>query len=136
MGTKAKCIKCGEEKWINTTKLKNIHDTLGIRPKDWLKNNYVCNGCQSRIDLIKNTTPEEIKRKINEFSMSCKAIYSGLYANKTITKESYDKFINGIKNKVLSVGISSFQLLKYKNIIIGMSIDIPIIGKIKIDFIV
>ena len=132
MGTKAKCIKCGEEKWINATKLKNIHNTLGIKPKDWLKNHYICKSCKHRITLIHESSPINIQEKINNFAAECKQICNGLYTGSNF-QQKYKDVVTRLNQKMVSNGISSFNLIKFKNVIIGIELTIPIIGKIKID---
>lgn len=136
MGTKAPCIKCGKENWVNTTKLKNIRATLGIRPKLWLKNNYVCNDCKHRANLIRESTPDAIHDKIAQFSAECKQICNGLYTDTNVDfQQKYKSVLERLNQKMISAGISKFNLIKFKNVIVGIELSIPIIGKIKIDLI-
>lgn len=130
MGTRAKCTKCHEEKWVNTTKLKNIHDTQGISPKEWLKTKYVCRKCASRIKTIQNSTIISIEDKLNEFSAECRSILNGLYSKKQgLTKETVSNVVNRLNDKMKANGINGFQFMTYNKKIIGISIEIPIIGK-------
>ncbi len=134
MGTKAKCIKCGKENWINTTKLKTIHDTFNIKPREWLKSHYICKDCQRRIKLTHESLPNIIQNKINDFALDCKKICNGLfYASQTNDKK--EKTLKALHAKMLSAGIREYKLLRYKNVIIGIELTMPIIDKIKINLI-
>ena len=133
MGTKAKCTKCGDEKWINTSKLKRLHETFGIKPKDWLNKYYVCKECAYRINQIRQSDTKNIIDNLNTFVADCKSIYYGAI------KESDNENINDViqrklKRHLFEKGLISFPInyTYYKKTIIGFSIEIPIIGELSI----
>ena len=133
MGTKAKCTKCGTEHWINTTKLKKMHDTFGIKPKDWMQKYYICKECSYRINQIRQSDAKNILDNINVFIADCKSVYYGaihssqqVNVNQTI-RDRLDLFL---KNRGLSGFVINYTY--YKKTIIGFSIEIPIIGEVSI----
>jgi len=134
MGTKAKCIKCGSEHWINTGKLKEIHETFGIRPCVWLKTKYICRNCKHLTAHIKKSSMASIESNINDFILKCKYIYSGTYLNPRI-KNKTEELKRKIKEAFLSIGIQDYKFITYKKTIIGMEISIPIINSFSFFFV-
>lgn len=132
MGTKAKCTKCGSEKWINTAKLHQIKEQLGVRPRDWLASKYICKECKDRISLIGKSQIDAITIRLESFSKHCMTVAQGFYSN---SKEHRNTCKNTILDVVRSNGIQKCRFIFYKKTIIGMVITIPIIGEYKIDFI-
>lgn len=126
MGTKAKCIKCGKEHWVNTGKLHHIRLELGIRPSEWIKTRYMCLDCKKRVNLIKKSTVESITEKLNGFSIECRSIFSGYFSGKK------NESINKLKQKLTNEGLNSYSFVKYKNVVIGVEVYIPIIGNFMI----
>lgn len=133
MGTKAKCIKCGEEHWINTTKLKKLHDTFGIKPKDWLAKYYVCRECSYRINQIRQSDTKNILDNLNEFVTGCKAVYYGTIKNAD-AEHLNEEIQSRLTNHVQSLGLVGYDIkyTYYKKTIIGFSLEIPIIGEVSI----
>ena len=133
MGTKAKCTKCGEEHWINTTKLKKLHETFGIKPKDWLTKYYVCRECSYRINQIRQSDTKNILDNLNEFIVGCKAVYYGAIKN-TDSEHINEEIQTRLANHVKSSGLAGYDIkyTYYKKTIIGFSLEIPIIGEVSI----
>jgi hypothetical protein len=137
MGTKATCTKCGKEKWVNTSKLKRIHDELGIRPSDWIKKKYICSECAERQALIRESDIESAIEGLREFGRSCKRIYGGILQSKSRSTELNDRIKSSMISSVENAGLSRdrIKFIVYKKLIIGMSLDIPIIGRTSIMFV-
>ena len=136
MGTLGTCTKCGKKKWINTTKLKAIHEKFGIRPSEWVKKKYVCSECADRQALIRESDVESAIDRLKEFGALCKKTYSGILQTKSSTDDINEKVKSSMTSLIESAGISRNRLkfISYKNIIIGVSIDMPIIGGFSIMF--
>jgi len=133
MGTKAKCTKCGAEKWVNTSKLKRLHETFGIKPKVWIAKYYVCKDCSYRINQIRQSDGKNIIDNLNTFVADCKSVYYG--ALKASGQENTNEAIqNKLKRHLFNKGLMSFPVkyTYYKKTIIGFSIEIPIIGEVSV----
>ena len=133
MGTKAKCTKCGDEKWVNTSKLKRLHETFGIKPRDWINKYYVCRECSYRINQIRQSDTKNIIDNINAFVADCKSVYYG--AIKDSNQENTNDVIQRkLKRHLFDKGLTAFPVkyTYYKKTIIGFSIEIPIIGEVSV----
>lgn len=130
MGTKAKCIKCGRERWVNTKKLHHIRTELNIKPSDWLKKRYICRDCKKRINLIKESTTESIVDKLNQFSIDCRTVFAGYFFGKQ------NEAILKLREKLLKNDIRSYTFIKYRNVIVGVEVQIPVIGKFMVQLFV
>lgn len=138
MGTKAKCVRCGKEKWVNTSKLKRIHDELGIRPSEWLAKKFVCSDCQLRQRLIKESDVDSITTKVNDFCLLCKKTFNGILQNghnaqTNLNDQITTKMIELLRQNGLSN--PDVEFIKYKKLTIGMSVNLPIVGEFSFMFV-
>lgn len=135
MGTKAACIKCGKERWVNTTKLKRIHDEFGISPREWLDKKFVCSDCQTRQRMIKAADVDNITARINDFGLECKKIYNGILQSKAQNTNDIvaEKILALLKSNGVDAASASF--IKYKKLTIGVLIKLPIVGEFSFIFV-
>lgn len=135
MGTKATCIKCGKERWVNTAKMKRIHDEFGIGPREWLDKKFVCSECMKRQRMIRAADVDNITARINDFGIECKKVYNGVLQSKA--QNTNEVIVEKISALMAANGIdpSDISFIRYKKLTIGVMVKLPIVGEFSFIFV-